>query len=127
MCFDFADVIGNLTRLSSLDLSFNQIEDLVTEKDVFILPPNVTELNLAFNKLHDLPWKNMKNATNITKLDLSNNNFDSIGSYLTRLVTNGSDVIFEGTLSILNYCVNMLNVVTSLDCFAISRSLHKQK
>lgn len=82
--------------LKVLDLSHNKLYDLQSEKDFFILPKNITELYLSDNVLSDLPWKNIRNATQLKLLDMRNNHFEEFGADLTMLVKKGVDVYFEG-------------------------------
>lgn len=94
----FWGVIGNLTGLKYLDLSFNKLYDLSSEKELFELPKNISEIYLADNVLTDLPWKNFKNSTQLKLLDITNNHFEEFGPNLTKMVIKGVDVYFEGKL-----------------------------
>ncbi|XP_045461578.1 protein artichoke [Harmonia axyridis] len=89
-------VIGNLTKLSVLDLSNNKLADLTTDKEIFKLPPNLTELYLADNRLGNLPWKTLTNLTQLEVLDLRRNNFNTINRDLTHIITKNVSVFFEG-------------------------------
>ncbi|KAL3286626.1 hypothetical protein HHI36_001125 [Cryptolaemus montrouzieri] len=79
-------VIGNLTRLSILDLSNNKLSDLTSDKEFFKLPPNASEVYLSDNRLGNLPWKYIANATNLRVLDLRRNNFNIINKDVTNMI-----------------------------------------
>ncbi|XP_022909438.2 protein artichoke [Onthophagus taurus] len=85
-------VLGNLTSLQILDLSYNKMNDLM-EEDVFKLPPNMTQLYLRNNLLGSLPWKEVNK---LELLDLRFNNIESINSELTKLIVQDADVFLEG-------------------------------
>lgn len=92
----FLGVTGNLTRLKYLDLSYNKLYDLSSEKELFELPKNISEIYLAKNLLTDLPLKNIKNATQLRTLDIRNNHFEEFAPDLTNMVIKGVDIFFEG-------------------------------
>lgn len=79
-----------------IDLSYNQLNDLSSEKELFRLPENITEIYLSYNQLSDLYWDNFKNAAALAAVDLSHNNFERFGSVLTAMVVKGTNVHFEG-------------------------------
>lgn len=87
-----------MTQLRSLDLSYNDLEDITSDTEMFRLPWNMSELYLSHNKLHKLPWNHMKNISKMEILDISNNNFENFNMDLTNMVQNGTMVYFEGML-----------------------------
>lgn len=90
--------MGNLTRLKVVDLSHNKLEDITSENDVFRIPPHISEVYLSHNALSDLPWQDIKKASNLTVLDVAFNNFQFIGINLTELIVRGIRVHFEGNI-----------------------------
>lgn len=96
--FNFLGVIGNLTMLKSLDLSYNKLHDLNSEVDFFQLPENISEIYLTKNVLSNLPWKNVRNATQLKLLDIRDNHFEEFGQELTEMVKRNVDVYFEGEI-----------------------------
>lgn len=95
-------VIGNLTRLRVLDLSYNQLEDIASDPELFRLPVNTSELYLSHNILNNLPWKHIRNVTHVDVLDISYNRFDSFNLPLTNMVENGTMIYFEGCSVIIS-------------------------
>lgn len=92
-------VIGNLTQLQVLDMSNNKLEDLISDREVFRIPANLSELYLAGNQLATLPWSHLTNTTGPTLqiLDVSHNVFETFSPELTGLaVGNTSKVLFDG-------------------------------
>ncbi|CAG9858326.1 unnamed protein product [Phyllotreta striolata] len=89
-------VVGNITSLRTLDLSHNKLEDLASDKEFFRLPANLTELYLSHNLLDDLPWQYLRNASEISAIDLRWNRFAHFPPQLVELVEKDVDVYFEG-------------------------------
>lgn len=89
-------VIGNLTSLQTIDLSYNKLHDITTDQEFFRLPKNITEIYLSNNQLHDLPTEHLINADQLSILDVTHNNIDIFQQNLTKLVTNGTEIHFEG-------------------------------
>lgn len=89
-------VIGNLTRLRSIDLSHNKLEDVASDNETFRLPVNVSEIYLSNNFISTLPWEHLKNLTHLDLLDIRNNLFDGFGPDLMGMLNNGSEIYFEG-------------------------------
>lgn len=89
-------VLGNLTSLETLDMSFNEIADLMAEPNIFNLPENLTTLLLNNNKLVRIPGKCIEKVQNLTNLDLRNNNFAWIEPEIIDKVKKGMNLYFEG-------------------------------
>ncbi|XP_031345757.1 chondroadherin-like protein [Photinus pyralis] len=98
-------VLGNLTSLRTLDLSFNLLEDITSDPDVFILPKSISEINLSHNMLNELPWREVIKVENLTTLDLQHNNFTVFTKEMNTLVNNKTRILLKG------------NALTC-DCFA---------
>lgn len=79
-----------------LDISHNKLEDLTSEPGLFRLPENMTEIYLSHNNLRDLPWKNLKAASQMSLLDIAYNHFDTFAPELTQMVLKKVSVFFEG-------------------------------
>ncbi|XP_075988324.1 insulin like growth factor binding protein acid labile subunit convoluted isoform X1 [Anticarsia gemmatalis] len=93
------NVLGNLTSLEILDLSNNNIKDLIsrTSETKFMLPENITELYLQNNGLLTLPTDSLVNATKLSILDVRDNQLISFEPALVRKVkSHGLQVFFEG-------------------------------
>lgn len=89
-------MIGNLTRLRSLDLSYNKLEDLSSDNETFRLSQNITEIYLSHNFLSTLPLGHLINTTHVNVLDIRFNQFDNFPNALTKMVYNNTKVHFEG-------------------------------
>ncbi|CAB3223097.1 unnamed protein product [Arctia plantaginis] len=93
------NVLGNLTSLEILDLSNNNLKDLVsrTSEIKFALPENITELYLQNNSLLSLPTPHLVNASQLKLLDLRNNQLVSFEPEIVKKVEkDGLVVYFEG-------------------------------
>lgn len=97
---EFIGVIGNLTRLELLDLSYNKLHDLTSDLDFFKLPENISTVILAGNELTELPWKNFKNLTKLKVLDLKENQLNKIAQEAVEMVIGNQDfkISYQGTL-----------------------------
>lgn len=84
-----------MTRLRSLDLSNNKLENLLPD-EIFRLPKNLSEIYLSNNYISSLPWKYLQNVTKIDLLDIRNNLFENFSPELMKIVTARSQVLFEG-------------------------------
>lgn len=91
-------MIGNITRLKTLDLSNNLLHDLTSDEEIFRLPANITEIYLSGNQINSLPWSGLRKTSMLSTLDLSRNNFDYFDQTLVSMVKKGVNVYFEGTL-----------------------------
>lgn len=65
------NVLGNLTSLRTLDLSYNELTKL--ENEVFRMPVNFTTLHLQHNKLNNASYDALLRLSNLTLLDLRSN------------------------------------------------------
>lgn len=93
------NVLGNLTSLETLDLSRNNLKDLVskTSEMKFSFPGNITELYLNDNELEDLPVKELMKADKLKVLDVRGNRLTSFDPRLVaRVRDRGLQVYFEG-------------------------------
>ncbi|XP_046403434.1 toll-like receptor 6 [Ischnura elegans] len=84
------NVIGNLTSLRELDLSYNDLSEFEPKR----LPDNLTEINIAGNKLHFVP--KILQSTKITRLDLRDNHLDRFYHELMPMIENGSKILYQG-------------------------------
>ncbi|XP_018333196.1 toll-like receptor 7 isoform X1 [Agrilus planipennis] len=101
-------VIGNLTQLEVIDLSFNKLEDEL-EEEFFNLSSVISEVYLSYNQLNDLPWCVFKKIKKLSVLDIRFNNFSEFSTDLQKLVENGTAVYFGGNPLICNCFVRPIN------------------
>lgn len=87
-------VLGNLTALQTLDLSFNALEDLAAEPHIFDLPENLTNLYLVGNRLRRLPSAPLLKAANLSVLDLRSNEFEALPVELVQKVSTGKMALY---------------------------------
>ncbi|KAJ8707261.1 hypothetical protein PYW08_011395 [Mythimna loreyi] len=93
------NVLGNLTSLEVLDLSHNNLKDLIsrTSEIKFSFPENITELHLRNNSLQTLPIDNIMSAKQLKLLDVRQNELTSFEPKLVRKVRHeGLEVLFQG-------------------------------
>ena len=88
-------MIGNLTSLENLDLSFNELSDF-SEQYVFVPPENLTNLLLSNNRFANLPWKKIVSMPKLANLDLQNNDFHHFDEQLMKVLNNGTKVKLRG-------------------------------
>lgn len=93
----FTDVIGNMTSLQTLDLSYNDLSDL-SERDVFVPPENLTSLYLSNNHFSHLPMNKILPMRNLKVLDLENNDFGTFDEKLMKVIENGTVLRYGGKL-----------------------------
>ena len=94
-----------------LDLSFNNISSI--NATTFGTFKNLKFLNLSHNFISDLPYGLVSNSSFIETIDLSGNNFDSIG-----------EKVFEGLTSLRNLHLNNLPLLTSIHPNAFSHLIN---
>ncbi|XP_053621552.1 protein artichoke [Plodia interpunctella] len=93
-----SNVLGNLTSLEILDLSDNNLKDLIsrTTEGRFHLPENLTELYVRNNELEKLPMENIAKSR-IRILDVRNNKLTSFDPRLVKkIAVEKIEVFFEG-------------------------------
>lgn len=88
-------VIGNLTSLRELDLSYNNIANL-TATGVFLLPTNLSFLDLSNNRLFVFPVEPILRAHNLRRLDLRHNQLEEFYSKLMPAIRNGTLIYYDG-------------------------------
>ncbi|CAH0697934.1 unnamed protein product [Spodoptera exigua] len=93
------NVLGNLTSLQVLDLSHNNLKDLIsrTSEIKFAFPENITELHLFNNSLQSLPTPNIVAAKNLKLLDVRNNELISFEpEWVKKIIKEGTVILFQG-------------------------------
>ncbi|XP_043466037.1 toll-like receptor 3 [Leptopilina heterotoma] len=88
-------VIGNLTSLETLDLSFNDIND-ISEPEIFKPPLNLTNLILNNNQFDHLPFEKIVAMPNLKLLDIEKNQFSSFNRNLMTIIKNDTQVRYIG-------------------------------
>lgn len=91
----FTGVLGNLTSLQVLDLSFNNLE---TMKKVGNMPKNMSVLLMSNNKLTRLSKEIISFVPNLKDFDVENNLFNNFPPDLAKMVTKGPKISFKGRL-----------------------------
>lgn len=86
-------VISNFTSLQSLDLSHNELSNLMSEEHIFDLPKNLSSLDISHNQIYHLPFANVVKTVSLKYVDLRNNNLEDIPATLVATMTNGSQVL----------------------------------
>lgn len=92
----FSGVLGNLTSLEDLDISHNDLHDLITEANIFNLPENITNLRLHHNSLRHIPTKNIEKMEKLVLLDVRNNELETIDYEIIKKVEKGLLLYVEG-------------------------------
>lgn len=108
--FFVPDVIGNLTALQTLDLSYNDINDM-SERDVFLPPLNLTNLYLRNNHLNHVPLDKILPLPNLKVLDLEENKIGVFDEKFMKIIKNGTILKYSGNkkfnlIQIQNNCCN---------------------
>ncbi|XP_060808775.1 toll-like receptor 7 [Amyelois transitella] len=123
-----SNVLGNLTSLEVLDLSDNNLKDLVSRTSVgnFQLPDNLTELYLRNNELEKLPVDEMVKSK-IRILDVRNNKLTSFDPrFVRRISGDGMVVYFEGNYLQCDCLTRPLkHYINQLSLTALEKSLYK--
>jgi Leucine-rich repeat (LRR) protein len=89
-------VLGNLTSLEHIDLSYNELEEILTTPNESF-PLNLTVLDVRHNKLEALPLKELLKA-NLSRLDLSGNMVKNFSEELSYMIENGTIIEIYGNL-----------------------------
>lgn len=89
-------VLGNLTELEVLDMSFNGLTDLADEENPFNLPINLTHLYLQNNKIEKIDYEKITNLTNIKEINLENNRLERLNKTMVDLIRAGVLIHFKG-------------------------------
>ncbi|XP_071445732.1 chondroadherin-like protein [Hetaerina americana] len=84
------NVIGNLTSLRELDISYNDLTEFEPKR----LPVNLTILNVAGNKLPAIP--KILYSSKLSKLDLRENELKRFLHELMPMIENGTKVLYQG-------------------------------
>jgi len=92
-------VLGNMSKLEVLDLSYNQLQDGTLRADRWggVLK-NLTYLNLAFNDLYNIPAKYLTQFKSLKTLDVRGNDLIHYYPVFTKSITTGLDLRYEGNL-----------------------------
>ncbi|KAJ8679374.1 hypothetical protein QAD02_015161 [Eretmocerus hayati] len=88
-------VLGNMTSLQTLDLSYNDISD-VSDKHVFLPPSNLTNLILSHNRFNHLPWDKLIPLQNLRLIDVEHNDFSDFDDGIMKILNNGTQLKFAG-------------------------------
>lgn len=89
------DVIGNLTALETLDLSYNDISD-ISDQDVFLPSLNLTNLHLSNNHLSYVPLDKILPLPNLKILDLEENEIGVFDERFMKIIKNGTMLRYFG-------------------------------
>ncbi|KAK0094348.1 hypothetical protein PV326_011160 [Microctonus aethiopoides] len=87
-------VIGNLTSLRTLDLSYNDLSDIAEDK-IFEPPENLTNLYLSHNHFTHLPMKKIISMPALQILDIEHNQFGSFDENFMKIINNGTVLRFS--------------------------------
>ena len=120
-------MIGNLTSLQTLDLSYNELDDL-SEPNVFIPPINLTNFILNNNRFSHLPFEKIVPMQNLKLLDIENNQFSGFNKNLMSIINNGTKLKYAGKIyfEIYNYWIQScfefckLKRYIKISCFVFS-------
>lgn len=106
-------MLGNLTSVQTLDLSYNELNDL-SEEDVFSPPQNLTNLILSHNRFNHLPWKKIVPMPNLQLLDLEYNDFNNFDENLLKLLKNETRLKYAGNYLLFDYKKENVEIVETL-------------
>lgn len=95
-------VVGNITSLEVLDLSNNQLSNMIDPEAPFILPENITELYLQNNEIFKLDYEAITSLKHIKQLNLENNQLMHLNKTLIDAIKQGVSVKFSGNPLICN-------------------------
>lgn len=88
-------MLGNLTSLQTLDLSYNEINDL-SEPDIFDPPTNLTNLYLSHNRLSYLPLNKILPLPNLKILDVESNEIEVFDDMFMKIIKNATELRYYG-------------------------------
>ncbi|XP_050530520.1 chaoptin isoform X1 [Daktulosphaira vitifoliae] len=86
-------VLGNLTSLKLLDLSFNNLKVM---NNLGNMPTNLTILFLSNNKLKKLPKEILNTVPKLVQFEVDNNLFNSLPPTIAKEVGRGVNISFNG-------------------------------
>lgn len=91
-------MLNNLTSLEILDMSYNNLADLIIDeyKNEAVLPVNLTKFYLNNNIITKVPKKSIGKLNNLEIIDLQNNELTYFDSTLVMKIKNGTIVKMEG-------------------------------
>merc|ERR1719285_1180222 len=93
------DVLGNMTSLQVLDLSYNELTDGAVKVDRWGAPlKNLSYLNLAYNQLYNLPSSYFSQFDALKSLDVRGNNLLHFYPVFTKKIISGLDIRYEGNI-----------------------------
>lgn len=93
--YPIPDVIGNLTALQTLDLSHNDIND-ISDRDVFVLPLNLTNLHLSNTHLSHVPLDQILPLPNLKILDVEENEIGVFDERFMKIIQNNTVLRYSG-------------------------------
>merc|ERR1712004_153923 len=96
-------ILGNLTSLTTLDISHNSLTDGKITEDRWGGPlggvlPNLTHFSVASNKLYNIPSQLLSRFPSLRILDLRDNGLIHYYPEFTPLVKQGMDLRYEGNI-----------------------------
>jgi len=94
-----ADVLGNLTSLEVLDMSYNSLSDGSLRADRWggVLPA-LKYLNVAYNNLYNIPAKHLEKFESLGTLDVRGNDLIHFYPGLIKKIKAGLDLRYGGNL-----------------------------
>lgn len=95
------DVIGNLTALQTLDLSYNDLND-ISDRDIFTLPLNLTNLHLSNNHLSHVPLDKILPLPNLKVLDVEDNEIGVFDERFMKIIQNSTVFRYSGNNKLNN-------------------------
>lgn len=89
-------VLSNLSAVQTLDMSFNDLEDLTHEESKFKFPKNVTHLYLQNNRIGRILEESFQNLTYIKFIDMSDNQMTAFPvSFVEKMKHNSTIIEFS--------------------------------
>lgn len=98
----FVGVLGNLTLLETLDLSYNELKDLAADNERYdlIFPKNLTNLSIRNNHLQKFPNDIVFNMTKLKSIDLQSNVIEGFDMNLLKRVRDGLNLSIAGKFTV---------------------------